>query len=322
MIYEIILTDKCSRNCNFCYVRQSGYVESEENVKKFITEVKTIQYGKNELYDISMFGGEPFLNVRGIEIISKSFSDEWRSNLHIVSNGDLINDKIGEYIRKCFLHLSTYDIFDREKRARYLSICGMFRKSVCLYTITETDLCNYDELKKIFVDMGVDFHIHLSHDPNSWKNISSKHLYDTIYEITRIELEEYRNRFSNERPFAQDFIEQHVKRYICGFTENHDEILCTDSCSKMTFYRGEFIGPCIRLKGIEPKYTGKRCVKCEYFDICQKGCFAEIKDDVDEKLCILEKSRFDSVRDFMEINKNDVRVKRIKQFYIDFLENV
>ena len=322
MIYEIILTAKCSRTCNFCYIRQSGYIESEDNVRKFVNEVKNSQFGKNEIYDISMFGGEPFLNVNGIEIISKSFSEDWRSNLHIVSNGDLIDDKIGENIRKCFLHLSTYDIFDVQKRSRYLSICRMFRKSVCLYTMTEDDLPRYDEIKELYRDMGVDFHIHLSHDPCSWKSTSTGKLYDAIYKIASSELSEYLGRFSNENPAANDFVEQHVKRYINWMNWDSDEILCTDSRTKKTFYMGEFIGPCIRLRGIEPRYSGSMCRKCEYFKMCQKGCFAEINDDVDEKLCTLEKARFDAVKDFLKSNENDKNVMGIVQFYKDYLGSV
>ena len=58
----------------------------------------------------------------------------------------------------------------------------------------------------------------------------------------------YADNFSNDNPEANNFIHNHIANYIqMLFDKKMKKVYCT-SYDKMSFSRGEFIGPCIRLK--------------------------------------------------------------------------
>lgn len=221
------------------------------------------------------------MNFDGICTIYDAFNNDCRCTMNVITNGDLIEKYMFQRIPNVFVHVSTYDIFNTTKLMKYINICKNFKKSVCLYTITDTDIRDYWKLKKIYEDSNLRHSIHFSHDPKSWKNISIDELFSIVYDITTEELCEYDNHFSNKTPRAQPFIDQHILRYVGG---NLGEPIGTSFCTsndKKVFYRGEFIGPCMRLKGVKLEYTGKLCQGCEYSKVCSKSCYAEIKDDVD-----------------------------------------
>jgi MoaA/NifB/PqqE/SkfB family radical SAM enzyme len=44
MIYELILTDNCNRNCSFCDIKKSNYVETIENIQKFYSGIDKSKY--------------------------------------------------------------------------------------------------------------------------------------------------------------------------------------------------------------------------------------------------------------------------------------
>jgi len=91
MTYEFIATTKCNRNCSFCWVEKSSYVASKDDAFKFVDEVKKLECGGQRKFKISLFGGEPLLNLEAIGIIIKAFEDDNRCQINISTNGDLIS---------------------------------------------------------------------------------------------------------------------------------------------------------------------------------------------------------------------------------------
>jgi sulfatase maturation enzyme AslB (radical SAM superfamily) len=315
MDYEIFLTEKCNRKCEFCYINQTKYIETEKNIEKFISFVKNNSKSQT-LYKIYMFGGEPFINYSGIEKIYDNFSHEKNCEIHIITNGDLIEDYMIKKLSNVHLHISTYDIFNSESHKKYLRIYNNFKYCVCLYTLTEKDITKYKDLKNIYNSLGMKHNIHFSHDPDSWKNISNDELYNEIFEIMMYELKIYADNFSNDNPEANNFIHNHIANYIqMLFDKKMKKVYCT-SYDKMTFNRGEFIGPCIRLKNKKIGYFGQKCKKCHYFTCCTSGCNAELNPEVDDKLCIIEKSQFDAIEFFLK--RPHKNIGRIINFYHNF----
>lgn len=320
MVYELVLTDSCNRHCPFCYVKHNGYVETEENIKKFINHVKQTNQDKNERFSINLFGGEPFLNYRGIKMVCDNFLSDYRCNILIITNGDLITKENIEEIRKCSIHLSTYDIFDKSSWSRYSWIYNQFKNSICQYTITADDIEKVHKLKEIYRTLGMNYHLRFSHDPDSWKSMSESEIYDAVYKLTLTELDEYITNFSNLTPRAQDFLDYHLIRYCAGlFDRNMEENFCAfnrKQCGKLSFYKGEFVGPCIRLIGKQLDFSGLGCKSCRHYRICSKSCFAEITNfGVNSKLCSIEKARFDAIYFFM--NSGNSKIPLILQFYKD-----
>ena len=316
MCYEIILTDRCNRKCKFCYINQSGYTETTENINRFIDEVRRRQKDVVDSFDIHIFGGEPFLNYDGVKLVYDAFIDDPRAKVHIFSNGDLITEDKAVRLGRAMLHMTAYSIFNPESHNRYSRIYNMFNWCSCSYTLTGNDIMRFDELEDIFKGLGFKYRLHLSHDPYSWSSFNVERLYDIIYGIAMKKLDEYSQRFTNQEPRVDGFVEPYVARYVQSMIDgNMKQNFCVND-DKKTFYKGRFVGPCIRIGDIEMKYDGTRCKGCDYELICTKGCFAELKPDVDIRLCTLEKARFDAVKDFFD--RNLPNIERILDFYIKF----
>lgn len=313
--YEIVITDSCNRNCPFCYVRKSGNFETDQGIDRFIKGVREMRSGRTDRFQIDVFGGEPFLNFDGVRKVYDAFSKDPMCEVFVTTNGDLVEPWMADAIPDVNLCVSTYDILDGTGVERYRRLCGMFRKSACLYTLTQDDICRFGDLRFIYDSNGLGHSIRLSHDPRSWDGMTCEELYSTVRDIADGELEIYGRDFSNRNPNAPKFVEQHVMRYVSGIFGHHENCQFCTSCDKKVFYGGRFVGPCMRLDGVSLERKGRRCEGCGHSGVCTRGCYAEIKDDVDEKLCTIEKAMFDSVEDFFR--KGGSVVEQILCFWHD-----
>lgn len=309
MTYELILTDKCTRNCRFCQIRQTGYVESLENIAKFASEVKVSSV---DSYQISLFGGEPLLNIDGIKFAIDSFADDQRcKKIMIFTNGDLLDSVIGQdWIGKVEWNVSAYDIFfDKRKYESIIKLLGN-SKSTIQYTFTEHDILKTEEFQEMlrgFTGMPK-YKIAFSHSRSSWESISKEDLHDLVFETMTRELELSLEYFPEFRCLS---IVQPLKS-ILGMTllggYKNGQLCCLDNrgdelSKKEVFYRGKFIGPCLQAKDVPKedrhlKTVDAKCRICCYEPICLKSCFLELKKDsqeVDDKLCVIEKAKFDAI---------------------------
>ena len=316
MTFEIILTDSCNRNCEFCFIDHTGYVESDDNIDKFISEVKDIVGDAKGRFSINIFGGEPFLNYKGIKRIYDAFENDYRYRINAVSNGDFIETWMASEIQRCHVSITTYDIFDEKSWEHYSTIYNAFKFCNCQYTVSGEDFNRIGELERIYRTLGFKYRIIFSHDLKSWSNVSAEELYDTVHGLAKREIGRYCDRLSNGNPRETEFLDQHFTRYCAGlFDSSMKDNFCTSN-DKMSFYRGRFIGPCIRLCNVKMEFDGFPCRTCKYNKICSKSCFAEIKDNtVDSKLCTIERAQFDAIDEFMRSGNENV--PRILQFYHD-----
>ena len=119
--YELILTDKCTRNCSFCNNKQSQFVASLEQVQAFYNQVIARQKGHPlSVYQISIFGGEPTLNIDALDLTVKLFIDK-PCKIVIYTNADLIDQILDKpYISRVVLQISAYDIFSNLEK--YLNV--------------------------------------------------------------------------------------------------------------------------------------------------------------------------------------------------------
>ena len=123
MIYEFIATNRCNRQCDFCWVEKGSYIASKDDASKFIKEVKQFEsYSNRQKFKISIFGGEPLLNLEAIEMIASAFSDDRRCQINISTNGDFILQNISriQMMPNINWHVTAYDY--KTEKAKYLDI--------------------------------------------------------------------------------------------------------------------------------------------------------------------------------------------------------
>ena len=320
--YELILTDKCNRNCSFCYVKKTGYIESIENIQKFIDIVKKEQ-NENSQFEITFFGGEPLLNLDGLKYVIESFVNYKNCKLSLITNGDMIELLHNyEYLSSLHVNLTAYDIFTNKEK--YLEINKKINKKVkkltFQYTFTENDIDLIDEFKDICNDIGVKSKISFSHSIKSWKTIEFNKLYELLYDFYYKELRKYvlQEKFSN----IPNTIERYLKRSASLiFDQKIVECNCLTEPKKV-FYNGEFIGPCLRYKDnpIDSINEFNRCKECQYKKACMKSCMAECfnLNDIPEKLCIFQKVPFDVIFEYIHSKiQDDETVKMLLKYLLE-----
>ena len=287
MIYELILTDNCNRNCSFCDIKKSNYIETIENIQKFYSGID-----KSEHYQLNLFGGEPLLNIDGInEIMHLVENDD--CEIILVTNGDFIDrlSKIYNY-KRIKVQVSAYDILeDSNKYKKMYDFLG--DRMNLSYVFTEDNIDKVPDYKHICEDIGMKYIYMLSHSERSWKNISNDNLKKKIENLVEYEIRTH-------KPMVCD-------RYIKRFIELKEKGEITEQCcidlSKKVFYKGHFTRGCILYDNQNIKdivlNIGK-CKDCYYRKMCFKSCFFErVNRNIPEKLCLIEKTLINSVFQMM-----------------------
>lgn len=314
MVYELILTDRCTRCCKFCQIQQTGYDESIQNIEKFIDLVKNATGD----FKVQLFGGEPLLNLEGIRAVVEQLSRDPRCQaIMLATNGDLIPEACGEkWVKQVDWHISAYDIFNDP--AKYQKMRDMLGKDVSIqYTFTEDDINLVPRLQSIARSFAIPmkYKIAFSHSRSSWTRINVVELRDLVFNAATSELELLLDEFP--RPLGALMVKP-LKRVVeCCLLQKDFKAkkrLCCldqddqDQHSKKVFYRGEFVGPCILARDVP---ADKRCLHsvdpkckvCDYDIICTRSCFCELggrgeEQIVDDKLCAIQKAQFDAVCQF------------------------
>ena len=117
--FQLVLTERCNLNCNYCYINQRANEMSKDVFDKhFIMLDKLLkQYNQHE-YNAALFGGEPFLNWELIEYIIPILKNDPRCKFIItMTNGLLLND---EYKR---------NYIDENNIALSISFDGLWNKT-------------------------------------------------------------------------------------------------------------------------------------------------------------------------------------------------
>lgn len=289
MIFELILTDSCNRNCNFCQIKKNNYFISEKEIIKFCDYVNN--YNGKRI--VNLFGGEPLLNKDGIRTCLNKLKLSTKINLY--TNGDNLK-KEDIYLNRTNIQVTAYDIFDNSEK--YSEMCKNFKNISFTFTFDQDTIFLTEDFKEICKhELNNKFKIALSHSNNSWDKIENDNLYNLIREITHNEI-----IYGINNKKLSKFIEPKVKRiYELKNNPNVKRVNCLSE-GKMTFYKGEFLKvPCILYSNSDscPNHYHHKCKKCIYDKICTKSCsFETINGEVPEKLCIIEKAQFDEIDSF------------------------
>ena len=286
MTYELILTENCNRNCSFCDIKKTDYVETAENIWNFYRT-----FDRSQKYTLVFFGGEPLLNIDGINEMMRLVEDD-DCDIRLITNGDFIDRFSRIYDKdRIKVQVSAYDIFKDYKK--YFDIHGMLGEGMNLsYVFTENDIGRIREYKEISEAIGSDYTYSLSHSERSWEKIDAEMLRRRIADLAYHEI-------TSRKHIVLD---RYVKRFL-ELRRNGDiqERCCIDS-GKMILHRGRIIRGCALLDGMD---IGKqtlgigKCSDCYYRKICFKSCFYErVNGNIPEKLCLIEKTLVDCAYSF------------------------
>ena len=329
MTYEIVLTTSCTRNCDFCWVQKSQFFESSANIQRFIHLVKD---AKQERFKISIFGGEPLLNLDGIKQIVSGFKDyEQCEDIVITTNADnfktILNEK---WIHEVSWHISAYDFMsDPGKYKNLAKVLGPSLKQI-QYTFSENDIDQVKDFQTYSrsIDSQLKYKIAFSHSRSSWTRIGESDVYSKVFNAMISEF----NLALDDFPKFRTISTANILKSILGGTGIVDgyqkKCSCLDQMSnkKAVFYQGKFIDvPCLLLEqrrhavdlAKNNSYDSK-CMNCEYFKICSQSCLGELEEDgkVDSKLCQIEKAKFDAACDFIADHKYSRILKELIKEYI------
>ncbi len=329
MTYEFIATNQCNRRCSFCWVKKGSYVASKNDALKFIEEVKKLETRPMpRKFKISIFGGEPLLNLEVVEAIVNAFKNDQQCQINISTNGDLIFQQLPriQALARIKWHVTAYD-FKTDTR-KYLSIAQALSDLVFSYTFTESDIDDARAFKEFARDHAhVQYKIAFSHCPSSWKSIDAENLRSKVLDIMTSELEDIVDD-SYSVPI-QSILADHYLSLIVGavarlhYGQDLVPTTCLTGYQKMSFFDGRFCGKCLRVPQSREEELAKLrfecCGGCDYEKACTKSCIAEVKDGgvVDEKLCTIEKACFDAVAMFTERHQcNRVWRDKILKHYL------
>lgn len=291
-----------------------------------------VKNAKQESFKISIFGGEPLLNLDGIKQIVDGFKDyEQCEDIVITTNADdfktILNEK---WIHEVSWHISAYDFMsDPGKYKNLAKVLGPSLKQI-QYTFSENDI---DQIKDFQVyarsiDDQLKYKIAFSHSKGSWTKSSELYIYDKVFNAMLSEF----NLAMDDFPRFRAISIVKLLKSILGWTgivngyQKKCSCLDQESNQKMVFYQGKFIDvPCLLLD--KNRYAvdvaknnayDSKCLSCEYFKICNQSCLGEIREDgtIDSKLCQIEKAKFDATCTFIAKHKYSRIFRELIKEYI------
>lgn len=104
MKYILCITQHCNLTCKYCYIHKKK-TRMSFSVAKKIVDFMFANTPINERIDIGFFGGEPLLEFRLIQAITKmiedhpQFNDE-RVEFAVVTNGTIFSDQIADFVNE------------------------------------------------------------------------------------------------------------------------------------------------------------------------------------------------------------------------------
>lgn len=136
------ITKFCNAECKYCFTNAVHYNSEITNEELNTNEIVNFlnELIKNEIYKVSIGGGEPFLKNL-VEIIKKT-SDKMKFS--ITTNGSILNDEfIKLFINKKNIKITiSLDSLDNDKS-------NMIRKNIDVNKVIENikKLCEYEEIR-------------------------------------------------------------------------------------------------------------------------------------------------------------------------------
>ena len=285
--------------------------------------MKIQQSRGNKHFIVSLFGGEPLLNIPGIEKCVDLFKNQ-DCDIMLYTNADLIDsiyDK--DFLQYLTIQISAYEIFS--DCAKYRTILSILQ-SKCIrvqlaYTFSQLDISKIDEFIDICRKLNVDYKISISHTADSWNKISCEDLYKYVFDYFYNSIDSFYNRQYSlilPLPIKKEFTQ--AIDLMFNYTSNIKTCL---SQNKHVFFHGLRIGPCIKMFH---KYVRNEipngCANCKYKNVCSKSCLAEhVNYVVPIKLCTIEKAKIEAALSVINEHALDYKMKKLVQYQIDKMNN-
>lgn len=103
---EFVLTTDCNLACMYCYINQNKDIMSVDTMLSIIDK---LDYHLTDKVSITLFGGEPLLNldcIYAVKELKNRYKDKIES-ITVVTNGTLLNEEIMSFIKKHDMGLSV-----------------------------------------------------------------------------------------------------------------------------------------------------------------------------------------------------------------------
>lgn len=124
-LYTIFTTTKCNASCSYCFERGCEQKDMNDGTARDVADYILRTHSKSNPITIKWFGGEPLLNKRPINIISKYLNEnsvKFRST--ITSNGYFFNDCTDEELKDIW-HVRSVQFTVDDAGKGYESIKGL-----------------------------------------------------------------------------------------------------------------------------------------------------------------------------------------------------
>ena len=129
-----LCTKTCNLKCKYCYIEKNPYKNEEDYISTEKIKQTLALFRQNNLYSIYLTGGEPLMHPDFNQILRMCLK---LSNVTVMSNGVMINDKKARFLRKIddeskfetIYRISLDSVDEIENDA--LRGRGSFRKALC-----------------------------------------------------------------------------------------------------------------------------------------------------------------------------------------------
>jgi len=111
----INMANKCNLKCQYCFASHGTYNRTKESLLSIESAraiVKDIRAHLKTVHKLIFFGGEPLLNIQGINYICEKLSTKVK-NFYIVTNGTILTDEVIQTLKKYNIFITiSYDGVD------------------------------------------------------------------------------------------------------------------------------------------------------------------------------------------------------------------
>lgn len=219
---DLLLTEQCNFNCDYCYVKQSGKEMTLDTAKKAIDWAKS--FGGERII-VNLFGGEPFLAKELILQIIDYVKDDSRIALMCSTNGSIYDEELVNALlsNKFHMQISMDGVKEAQEahRGNFEQVYKNARKFLAKKndisvrpTITPKTAPYLEESIRLFYEMG-------------FGGVSAQCLISGVW--SDYDLAEYRKQYKqvanfylellkDNRHFRIKFLEDTIKRILSAGT--------------------------------------------------------------------------------------------------------
>lgn len=303
--FRIWTTTSCNAGCYYCFEKgiacQTMNIETANNLVNYICGM----IDNNDELQIEWFGGEPLLNTKVIDYVSKELTKRIANKLdslqvYIITNGSLITPEIAKKMKETWkirgvqITLDGYDdYYDSVKKYKNPKIHNFFTTVSNIQLLLEQGIHvsvrmnyvnnNYDSLRKLIIYLherfnekkGIRFYIY-----PLWSSLNGDFISNASADLRLIEL--YKLLVSYNMTTIQSIARLNYRKHQCRACNKYSfNILPDGRIGKCSEVFNQIIGNVnsgIYNKDVYNLWTDndieEKCKECVLLPLCQGGCRA------------------------------------------------